>query len=475
MTAHPTTTLRGKHITLIGFGAESVAVARFAAREGAASITATDAAPAERLAGALARVADLPVPVRLVAGATDPATWEHADVICVSPGISPGFAIRLPGLAEAAARGAIITNHTQLLFERAPAPIIGITGSAGKTTTTTLVAEMLRAQGGRRVFYGGNMGIPLLDETPEMSPADIVVLEISEVQLARLHASPHIGVITNITPDHYDRYPTFAEYVRAKRQIVRDMAPADYAILNLANAPARESAAETRAQILHFSRTETVAAGADATGGAFWLRLPGREPTRLAATTETPLPGVHNVENILAASLAAALAGAEPAAIAQVIRDFSGVAHRIEFVAERRGVRYYDDSIATSPSRALAALRAFAPPVLLIAGGKDKRLPWEELAETIVRRARVVTVMGVSAPLIMAAIAAARETVPLEERALTDVLSVASVEEAVARLAEVARPGEVALLSPGCASHDMFTGFEERGRRFADAVRALGA
>lgn len=469
----PATDLRGKRIALIGFGKESIALARFAASEGAARITATDSAPAERLAGALAQVADLTPPVTLLAGRNDPAAWADADVIFVSPGITPGFEIRLPGIAEAAARGAIVTNHTQLLFERSPAPIVGITGSAGKTTTTTLVAAMLRAQGGRRVLYGGNMGIPLINDLAALTPDDVVVLEISEVQLARLHASPHIGVITNITPDHYDRYPSFEDYARAKRQIVRAMQPADYAILNLDNAPSRASAAATSALVMYFSRTGRVEAGADATDGGFWLRLPGQAPTRLAGTDETPLPGAHNVENLLAASLAASLAGAGPDAVAAVMRSFRGVAHRIEFVAERAGVRYFNDSIATAPSRALAALRAFDPPLLLIAGGKDKHLPWDELADAIVRRVRVVALLGVAAPLIAEALAAAQTRVPAVEHMLERVVRVSAIEDAVAALAAAARPGEVVLLSPGCASHDMFTGFEERGDRFAAAVRAL--
>jgi UDP-N-acetylmuramoylalanine--D-glutamate ligase len=477
------TDLHGKRIALVGFGKESVALARFAAREGAVAITATDTKSVDQLADLIALVADLTPSVRLFAGGNNAAAWADADVIFVSPGITPGFAIRIPGIAEAAARGAIISNHTQLLFERSPAPIVGITGSAGKTTTTTLVGEMLqtsfandsagRSGARRKVYVGGNMGIPLINEVAQMTPDDVVVLELSEVQLARLHASPHIGVITNITPDHYDRYPTFEEYVRAKRQIVRDMHPGDYAILNADNTPTFESAAETAAQVLYFSRTQPVMAGADIREDAFWLRLPGSAPIRLCGTGETRLPGKHNHENILAASLTAYLAGAMPDAIVHVIRTFGGVANRIEFVAERGGVRYYNDSIATSPNRALAALRTFDEPILLIAGGKDKNLPWEEIASEIVRRVRVVAVLGVSAPKILDAIAVAQAAIPVAERRLERIERVASVEDAVRVLVASAQPGEVVLLSPGCASHDMFSGFEERGERFAQAVRAL--
>ena len=467
------TTLHGKRVALVGFGKESVALAQFAAQEGAAAITATDQKSAAQLASLLAQVADLPVPVRCYLGSNDPAAWADADVIFVSPGITPGFVIGIPGIAEAAARGAIIANHTQLLFERSPAPIIGITGSAGKTTTTTLVGAMLAAQADRHVYVGGNMGIPLINDVGQMTPADVVVLELSEVQLARIHASPHIGVITNITPDHFDRYPTFADYVRAKRQIVRDMGPADFAILNADNAPARESAAETAAQVLTFSSTQPVALGADITDGAYWLRLPDQAPERLCAVSETRILGAHNRDNILAASLAARLAGASVAAISTVIRTFGGVHYRIEFVAEHDGVRYYNDSIATAPNRALAALRTFDEPILLIAGGKDKQLPWEELAGEIVRRVRVVAVLGVSAPLISDAIATAQAMIPPSEQRLERIERVASIEDATHLLAAAAHSGEVVLLSPGCASHDMFSGFEERGDRFAATVRAL--
>lgn len=469
---HPATVLHGKHIALVGFGKESIALARFAAMAGAASITATDSSSAEKLAPALAAVSDLPVPVRLLAGATNPSAWETADVIFVSPGITPGFTINLPGIAEAAERGAIISNHTQLLFEYAPVPIVAITGSAGKTTTTTLLGEMLQRQGGRHVYVGGNMGIPLINEVAKMAPEDIIVLEISEVQLARLHASPHIGAITNITPDHYDRYPTFADYVRAKRQIARDMQPTDFAILNQDNAPSRESQAETAAQCLFVSQREQVQMGADVRDGAFWLHLPGQPSVRLAALGDTKLPGTHNIENILFASVAAALVGAAPEAITEAICTFTGVQHRIQFIAEKQGVSYYSDSIATAPNRMIAALRSFSDPILLIAGGKDKNLPWDEAASEIVRRVRVIAVLGVSAPIILEAIAQAQQQIPIAEQMLERIEQVATIEAATQTLMQSAHSGEVVLLSPGCASHDMFSGYEERGQRFIDTVLA---
>ena len=472
MASHATE-LRGKRIALIGMGVESAALARFAAHEGAMSITATDTRSPEKLAGIMASVADLPVPVRLVAGGNPPEAWADADVIFVSPGITPGFTIGIPGIAEAAARGAIISNHTQLLFERSPAPIIGITGSAGKTTTTTLLGEMLTAQGGRRVLTGGNMGVPLINEIGALTAHDVVVLEISEVQLARLTRSPQVGAITNIIPDHFDRYGTFERYVEAKRRMVQFMQPSDYAILNADNAPARESAAATQGQVLLFSSQHQVNVGADASDGGLWLRLPDHAPVRICDVAATPLLGRHNVENILAASLAAALMGATPDVLAEVIRTFNGVHDRLEFVREWHGVRFYNDSIATSPGRALAGLHTFDTPILLIAGGKNKQLPWDEIAAQIVRKVRVMTVMGVSADFIEDAIAQAQAATPANEQRLERVERVASVEEATHLLAEAAHPGEVVLLSPGCASHDMFVNFEERGRRFADTVRAL--
>lgn len=467
------TGLRGKRVALIGLGIESMALARFAAGEGAASIAATDNRSAEAVAANLAALADLPVPVSMLAGGFQEAAWAEADVIFVSPGITPGFEIRVPGIAEAASRGAIISNHTQLLFERCPAPIIGITGSSGKTTTTTIVGEMLHAQSGRRVLVGGNIGVPLINEVGSLTPADVLVMELSEVQLARLHASPHVGAITNITPDHLDRYGTFERYIQAKRQIVRDMTPSDYAILNLENEPSRASAAETRGQVLHFSSQRQVEFGADVTDGGIWLRLPDRAPVRVCGADETPLLGMHNVENILVACIVTGLMGVEPETMAGVIRSFRGVHDRLEFVREWRGVRFYDDSIATSPSRAMAGLRAFATPLLLVAGGKNKDLPWDDFAAQIVRRVRAVTVMGVSSDFILAALAAAQAAIPPAEQQLQEVIRVASIEEAVSKLAALAASGDTVLLSPGCASHDMFTNYEDRGRRFAAAVHAL--
>ena len=317
------------------------------------------------------------------------------------------------------------------------------------------------------------MGVPLINEIGALTPDDVVVLEISEVQLARLTRSPHVGAITNITPDHFDRYGTFERYVEAKRRMVQFMQPSDYAILNADNAPSRESAAATQGQVLLFSSQHQVEVGADATDGGFWLRLPEQAPVRICGVEETPLLGRHNVENILVASIAAALMGATPESLAEVISTFNGVHDRLEFVREWHGVRFYNDSIATSPGRALAGLRTFDAPILLIAGGKNKQLPWDEIAAQIVRKVRVMTVMGVSATFIEDAITQAQAMTPAAEHRLERVERVASVEEATRLLAEAAQPGEVVLLSPGCASHDMFVNFEERGRRFAETVRAL--
>jgi UDP-N-acetylmuramoylalanine--D-glutamate ligase len=467
------TELRGKRIALIGFGKENAALARFAATEGAASIVATDTRDANELQPLLAEVADLSIPFELHDKGNHPDAWADADVIFISPGITPGFSVKLPGIMAATERGAIISNHTQLLFERALAPIIGITGSAGKTTTTTLTGEILQAQGGRKVYVGGNMGVPLINEIAHMHPDDLIVLEISEVQLARLHASPHIGAILNIIPDHFDRYPSFSEYVRAKRQIVRNMRSQDYAVLNLDDPPSYGSRNETIAQTFFVSTSQVLDYGAWLADDAFWLRIPGQDAVRICGIEETRLPGSHNRANILFASLVSALAGATLETISQTIREFRGVSQRIEFVRELNGVRYYSDSIATTPNRMSAALHSFNEPILLILGGKDKDLPWSEGARDIVRRVRVATVLGASAPLILDALAQARNDVPSSEHVLERIEQVDSIEAATRVLAAEARPGEIVLLSPGCTSHDMFTNYQERGQRFIATVNAL--
>ncbi len=467
------TELKDKHIAIIGLGIEGVAIAQFAAEQGAASIAITDMASAEKLKKYTDTLDHLSAPIQYYFGGNHNKVWLNKDILFVSPGITPGFAITLPGISEAEQQGAKISNHTQLFLEWCPAQVIGVTGSSGKTTTTTLLGAMLQRGLHCNVYVGGNLGSSLLNQVTGMTEEDVVVLELSEVQLARLTVSPHIGIITNITPDHLDRYGSFERYIEAKRQLVRFMGNNDYAIFNAGNIPSQESAAYTAAKPLYFSAAYSDTAQAYAHNNALWIHLEHEEPQRFCDFEEITLPGAHNRENILAAALAAYLVGADIHTLRETIRAFGGVRHRLEFVKEWRGVKFYDDSIATSPQRALAAVRAFSQPKLMILGGKNKDLPWEDFAEIIVRNVRAVALLGASQPYIDMCIRAAQNRTAKDEQVLETIIYVDSIESAVSELAAIARPGDVALLSPGCASHDMFHDYAERAQHFIDAVQKL--
>ncbi len=467
------TELKDKHIAIIGLGVEGAALAQFAAAHGAASISITDMAPAEKLKKYTDSLDHLAAPIQYYFAGNHSEVWLNKDILFVSPGITPGFAISLPGINEAVQSGAKVSNHTQLFLEWCPAKVIGVTGSSGKTTTTTLLGAMLQHGLDRKVYVGGNLGTSLLNEVDAMTADDVVVLELSEVQLARLSISPHIGVITNITPDHLDRYGTFERYVEAKRQLVKYMDSGDYAILNAGNIPSQESAEYTAAKSLFFSAKYSETAQAYAHEDALWIHWDNEAPQQLCAFADITLPGAHNRENILAAALAALLAGASIPALRETIQSFDGVRHRLEFVKEWRGVKFYDDSIATSPQRALAAVRAFSSPKLMILGGKNKDLPWEDFAEVIVRNVRAVALLGAAQPYIDSCIRAAQQRVIKEEQVLETICYVTTIEAAVSELAAIARPGDTLLLSPGCTSHDMFHDYGERAEHFIEAVQHL--
>ncbi len=442
--------LAGKRATVIGLAREGLDLVPFLARAGAL-VHVTEQRPAEELEAQRARLDGLPVTFTF--GGHTREDVVDADVVFASPGVPNEH----PLLEEARRRGVAVSSLIQLFFELCPAPILGITGSAGKTTTTSLTGEIFRAAG-RDVFVGGNIGRPLLGELARMSARSWVVLELSSFQLEPMQHSPHIAVVTNVTPNHLDRHPTMEDYWEAKGQILAYQAPDDWAILNdddpwtLRYAP--------RGRVLRFSLEHAVE-GAYLQGDS--LMLAG-EP--LMAASEVPLRGRHNLANVLAAAAAAHVAGVDRDSIVVAVRAFHGVAHRLELVGEHGGVRFYNDSIATAPERSIAALRAFDEPVVLIAGGRDKHLPMDEWARLIADRARHVVLLGEMSGLVADALGHAAPEFAGVTRART-------MDEAVRQAATAARPGDVVLLSPGGTSYDMYRDFEERGADFARAVKRL--
>lgn len=445
--------LAGQRALVLGFAREGVDLARFLARVGA-RVTVSDRKPREQLAAEVAQLDGRPVTYLL--GGDPPAdVLADVDVLFASPGVPPEH----PLLAAARPRGVRVSSLIELFFELCPAPVVGITGSAGKTTTTTLEGEIFRAAG-RQVHVGGNIGRPLLGELEQITPESWVVLELSSFQLESLRQSPHVAVVTNVTPNHLDRHPSMEAYWEAKGQILAHQAPDDWAVLNADDPWSRRY--EPRGGMLRFSLRQT-ADGYLADGR---LIVAGEN---LLDAAEVPVPGQHNLANVLAACLAAHAAGVEHAAMAAAVRTFRGVPHRLQVVAERAGVRFVDDSIATAPERSIAALRALAPaPLVLIAGGRDKHLPMDEWAALIAQRARHVVLLGEMSDLVAEALGRLDPPFTAASRAR-------DMDEAVRLAAGAAQSGDVVLLSPGGTSYDMYHDFEQRGDDFARAARALGA
>lgn len=449
------TMLRDRRVGVIGLAREGTDLARFLVAEGA-HVLVNDSRPAEKLGDRLDELAGLPI--RFVLGGHPVNPTLDVDQLYVSPGVPP----ELPLLEEARRRGVTLTSGTQLFFERCPAPIVGITGSSGKTTTTTLVGRIFE-QAGRHSFVGGNIGVPLLNRLPEMTAESWVILELSSFQLEPMTVSPHIAAITNITPNHLDRHHTMEAYTAAKVQILSHQRHNDVAVLN-ADDPG-SAALRPNGQVIRFS-LERKGEGAYLEGNALILDRGGHRQI-ICRRDELQVPGLHNVANVLTACAIASAAGIELDAMRTATLAFTGVRHRLELIAEIDGVRYVNDTIATAPERSLAALAVYSgTPFVLLAGGRDKHLPMEEWGRVIAEGGRALITFGEAAPQIEEA---ARDAGMPSER----VHSAGTVDRAVQIAHTIARSGDVVLLSPGCTSYDQYNDFVERGDHFAAVVRAL--
>ena len=455
--------LCGRRVTVFGFGRrEGVSLVRFLAAEGAETLV-SDRLPAAELGESLAGIAGLPVQLNL-GGHDEDRILAWSDIIFVSPVIPR----TLPALQEAVRRGIVLSSEVELFFQRCPAPIIGVTGSAGKSTTTTMLAEMLE-RSDRPVVVGGNIGRPLLGVLPQLTREHTVVMELSSFQLQPLQQSPHGAVVTNLTPNHLDRHGSLEEYAAAKCQIVANQHPADWAVLNAADAQVRSFAALTPGRVGWFGVDEPAPDGdaAHVLDGQVVLRRNGAVRP-IVPVAALQLRGRHNQENALAATLAASQAGATDGAIATVIASFRGVEHRLQLVGAVRGARFYDDSIASTPERLLAALHSFAEPLVVIVGGRDKHLPWSEAAEALCMQSHTVVLTGEARSLIGAGLAAAARRVGAQPT----LVEAPAFDDAVQAAISASRPGDAVLLSPGCTSFDQFVDFAARGDRFTLLVAA---
>jgi UDP-N-acetylmuramoylalanine--D-glutamate ligase len=477
---------------IVGLAREGTALARFLTERGA-SVTVTDNRPEEALGDRLAALAGLRVSYAL--GGHPLSLLDGADIVYVSPGVP----LQIPFLAEARRRGLPLSSETRLFTRLCPAPIVGITGSSGKTTTTAMVGEMLKAIGAK-TWVGGNIGFPLIGSLDQIAATDVVVMEMSSFQLeffgrwreeqgrqdSELFApegwSPTVSAVLNITPNHLDRHGTMEAYVAAKARILDCQQPADLAVMNLDDPVTRELAAESvRAdRIMWFSLEQQVDEGAFLRGQDLVLRLAGSESV-LCHTGELRMLGRHNLANALAAAAIvlgtmAALKGLAElgslpiGALRQVVTLFEGVEHRLELVRDLHEVRWFNDSIATTPERAVAALRSFEAPIVLLAGGRDKHLPWEEMAALTWRKVRHLVLFGECAQLIEGAMARTKNgSVPQQ----TMIHHAGTLARAVDLAAELARPGDVVLVSPGGTSFDAYQDFVARGDHFRALVRGL--
>lgn len=449
--------LRGRTVAVIGIGVSNTPLLRLLLREGIA-VTACDRSDRAKL-GALAEELEAAGAVlRLGDGYLQ---GLDQDVIFRTPGLRPD----VPELEAARARGSVITSEMEVFFQVCPCPIIAVTGSDGKTTTTTIIAELLRAAG-HTVHVGGNIGHPLLAEAGSIRPTDWAVLELSSFQLMTMTRSPHIAVLTNLAPNHLDVHKSMEEYVWAKENIFRHQQPGDITVFNLDNAITRELSAHAPGCALYFSRREEPENGVFLRGDAVISRRDGHE-RQIMTTEDIRLPGVHNVENYMAAI--AAVDGLVPDDVIRTFaRTFNGVEHRIELVRTWRGVRFYNDSIASSPSRTIAGLRSFKEKVILIAGGYDKHIPFDVLGPEVVEHVKLLILCGATADKIRAAV----EQAPGYRPGHPEILDVTPFQRAVETARDRAVPGDVVTLSPACAAFDQFKNFMERGKTFKSIVNS---
>lgn len=455
--------LAGRKIVVVGAARSGAAAAAFALRRGA-RVTVSDRSPAGALGDTPARLAAQGAALEL--GGHREATFTTADLVVVSPGVPHTIA----PLEAARRRGVAVIGELELALRFVDTPVAAVSGTNGKTTVTRLLGDMLAAAG-RRVFVGGNIGNPLIAHVDRGAPADVLVLEVSSFQLDTCESlRPRVAVLLNVTADHLDRYPDFAAYAASKARLFARQRPQDAAVLDGRDPEVRRIAEGIRAERVWFAGRPEGAAGAREEDGRLVLR--GFTDRRAAFEGERlpleglRLPGAHNRTNAAAAALAARLAGADRAAVARAIAAFEGLPHRLQTVAERDGVRYVDDSKATNVDAVVQALTAFAAPVVLIAGGREKGGDYDRLRPLVAERVRALVVLGETAEALATALGPACRGRVQRARDMTG---------AVAQARAAARPGDVVLLAPACASFDMFTDYAARGDAFAAAVRETTA
>ena len=449
-------TLRNKTVAVIGIGVSNVPLIRLLRGAGIA-VTACDKKEREALGAIADELSAIGCTLRLGESYLEGLC---EDVIFRTPGLHPRY------LEDARKRGCTITSEMEVFFDVCPCPIIAITGSDGKTTTTTMIAGLLRASG-KTVHLGGNIGRPLLADTENISETDFAVVELSSFQLMTMHKSPCRAVLTNLSPNHLDVHTNMDEYIRAKNVICYYQQEGDLLVTNLDNDVTRMLAHGVKSELAFFTRQRSGVAGKGCylKEDAVWYS-DGKNERCVLPLSDILLPGVHNIENYMAA-ICAVQGLVDDETIRSYARTFGGVEHRIELVRNRNGVRWYNDSIASSPSRTIAGLNSFPEKVVLIAGGKDKGISYAELGPVVNEHVKLLILCGATANVIRESVQQAGNYTGLE------IIEVDDYKSAVALADERTVDGDVVILSPASTSFDRFKNFEERGRTFKDLVKAL--
>src|SRR6202166_3697730 len=449
--------LKDKRVLVVGLGKSGVASALFLKAHGA-RVTVSDTKSGDELRNEIPVLLDHGITVET--GGHGERTFRGQDLIVVSPGVPVDASL----LQQARSLGEMVIGEIELAAQFLPGPIVAITGSNGKTTTTTLTGEILAA-GGLPVLVGGNIGTPAISLADRAKPETRIVLEVSSFQLETIQTfRPKVAVVLNVTPDHLDRHRTLEAYVNAKARIFENQQDGDFAVLNGDDPTCAGLAARTNAQVFWFSRHKEVKQGAWVRDGNILFR-DARQQREIMLVSEIPLKGAHNLENVLAAVCAGALMGCAPEKIRQAVRDFKAVEHRLEFVATIRGVDYYNDSKATNVDATIKALESFPANIHLILGGKDKGSDYSVLNDLLRERVKRVYTIGAAAEKI--------ESQIVSKSGGPEIDHAETLETAIKRAAQVAVPGDVVLLAPACASFDQFRNYEHRGKVFKEAVRAL--
>lgn len=455
---------QGRTALILGAARQGLALARFLCNRGV-HVILNDQRSADQLSQVMQSLEGCKV--RWVLGGHPLELLNEVDVVCLSGGIP----LSLPIVQEAMHRGLVLTNDTQVFMEYVPCRVIGITGSAGKTTTTTLVGRIAQVASNppARAWVGGNIGLPLIDRVDEIMPHDLVVLEISSFQLEQMTQSPEIAAILNITPNHLDRHGTMENYIAAKARILEYQTETGIAVLCREDPISWALRSEVKGHLVSFgwNRPEDGSDGVYLHNDTIRLLKDGKD-AQLLPIRLIELRGSHNVLNVLAACAISAAAGFPSSAIQAGVDGFAGVPHRLEYVRTFHGAAWYNDSIATAPERTLAAIRSFDKPIVLLLGGRDKNLPWQSLVDEIRKQVKHVIVFGEASEKILKALRSNGD-----DCQSFSISQCSGLRQAIQTAASLAEPGDVVLFSPGGTSFDEFRDFEERGERFREWVNQL--